>query len=303
MQHICNGIPAALEDFADDNSLNGEAIVNDAVAWFKNHKQDCYDHFWTGSDDLSGADYCAPEFDVFYVHPDWEPSFSASNALQVSIDNFKIGFDSKLNDSVIFTYHPEDLDPCTGPPDNNGLLPPFSEVEPDTITGFATNVSPIDVSGPSWQGEVISGTVNSSRQSWVGYREDPNANTLTLDGWSLFEDAPANVGTSTVRSEVKRFHIQMLGRNVVNIPQGARYFTAPQKSLLFALGGVVDDQSDYVTARNNADVEFYLRRPGGNGCSSTTSEPCLVNKPFRLSYTDNLGQHWEVDVASTVWAP
>lgn len=57
-----------------------------------------------------------------------------------------------------------------------------------------------------------------------------------------------------------------------------------------------------VTATNSSPIEFYLRRPGSKGCPSTT-ESCLVNRPFRITYDDLLGQTWEVDVASMTWAP
>ena len=92
IQHICNGIPAALAEFAHDNTFNGADVVEEAEEWFKNNRQACYDHFWTGSDDLQGADYCSSAFDSFYVHPDWQPGQTwSSNVANTSIGNFRVG--------------------------------------------------------------------------------------------------------------------------------------------------------------------------------------------------------------------
>lgn len=299
IQHICNGIPAALADFAHDNTFNGVGVIEEAEMWFKNNRQACYEHFWAGSDDLQGADYCSPAFDVFYDHPAWEPGQTwSSSVLGTSIGNFSVSLSSKLNDSVIWTYHQEPLVSCEGPVDNEGVLPPFSELDPTTVTGFATNAVGIDVSGPKWNGEVISGTANASTGSWVGFRA--GATELILDGWSMVEAASTEVGTSTLSSKVRSFELKLVGQHVV--AEDGRYFVLPSGDGLFALGGVVDDESDYVTTTNSTAIEFYLRRPGSKGCSSTT-ESCLVNKPFRLTYNDLLGQRWEVDVASMTWAP
>ena len=299
VQQICNAIPAALADFKSQNALNGDGVIEEARVWFKENRQACYDHFWEGSDNLKGADYCASEFDVFYDHPNWEPGFSASNNLaSTSIGNFSISLKSKLRDSVILTDHQEPLESCSGPVDNDGVLPPFSELVPGSIKAFATSNVGLDVSGPKWNGEVISGTADASSESWVGFRA--GATDLTLDGWSMVEAASANIGTSTVSSKVRKFEVRLVGQHVA--PDDGRYFVLAKDEALFALGGVVDNESDYVTTKNSSAIEFYIRRPGSKGCPSAT-ESCLVNKPFRLTYEDMLGQTWEVDVASMTWAP
>lgn len=298
VEQVCNAIPAALGDFAHDNFLNGQNIIEEAEDWFKNNRQDCYDHFWIGSDNFQGADYCS--FDgAYYDHPAWEPGQTWTNSTAgTSIGNFSIALSSQLAFEAIVTNHQEPLESCNGPVDNNGVLPPFSELDPTTVKGFATGAVGIDVSGPKWNDEVISGSARASTESWVGFR--PGAVELTLDGWSMVEAATTDVGTSTVSGKVRNFEIRLLGQQVV--PEQGRYFVLPSGGGLFALGGVVDEESDYVTTTNSTAIEFYLRRPGSKGCPSTT-ESCLVNKPFRLTYEDLLGQTWEVDVASTTWAP
>ncbi|MBV1862530.1 MAG: hypothetical protein KUG77_29175 [Nannocystaceae bacterium] len=169
---------------------------------------------------------------------------------------------------------------------------------PGSVKAFATSSVGLDVSGPIWNGEVISGIADASSESWVGFRE--GATDLTLDGWSMVEDGSTNIGTSTVSSKVRKFEVRLVGQHVA--PDEGRYFVLAKNEALFALGGVVEDESDYITTKNSSPIEFYIRRPGSKGCPSTT-ESCLVNKPFRLTYEDMLGQTWEVDVASTTWAP
>ncbi len=299
VQQICNAIPAALADFKNEHALNGDGVIEEAREWFKNNRQGCYDHFWEGADSLKSADYCASLFDTFYTHPDWVPGVTFSNNLaNTEIGNFSISLRSKLKDSVIFTAHQEPLESCVGPADNDGVLPPFSELVPGSVKAFATGTVGLDVSGPIWDGEVISGTADASSDSWVGFRA--GATDLTLDGWSMLEAASADIGTSTVSSKVRKFEVRLVGQHVV--PEDGRYFVLAKGDGLFALGGVVDEDSDYVTTTNSSAIEFYIRRPGSKGCPSLT-ESCLVNKPFRLTYEDMLGQTWEVDVASTTWAP
>ncbi|VAX40317.1 hypothetical protein MNBD_PLANCTO03-1552 [hydrothermal vent metagenome] len=292
-------MPAALADFKNQNTLNGDGVIEEAREWFKNNRQDCFDHFWVGSDNLRDADYCTSAFDVFYVHPDWAPGVTFSNNFaNTEIGNFSISLKSKLSDSVVVTSHQEPLESCIGPADNDGVLPPFSELVPGSVKAFATSSVGLDVSGPVWNGEVISGTADASSESWVGFRA--GATDLTLDGWSMVEAASADIGTSTVSSKIRKFEVRLVGQHVV--PEDGRYFVLAKGDGLFALGGVVDDDSDYVTTTNSSVIEFYIRRPGSKGCPSLT-ESCLVNKPFRLTYEDMLGQTWEVDVASTTWAP
>lgn len=298
VQQICNVVPAFLADFENQNTFNGNGVITDAKKWFKNN-QDCYDHFWEGSDNLVGADYCTSAFDTFYVHPDWEPGNSwTNNTWNTSIGNFSIGLRSKLKDSVVFTAHNEPLESCIGPADNDGVLPPFSELVPGSVKAFATSSVGLDVSGPEWNSEVISGTADASSESWIGFRA--GATDLTLDGWSMVESATASIGTSTFSSKIKKFEVQLLGRHVA--PDTGRFFEFAKGEALFALGGAVDSESDYVTTTNSSRIELYVRQPGSGGCPST-ADSCLVNKPFRLTYEDTLGQTWEVDVASMMWAP
>ncbi len=163
-----------------------------------------------------------------------------------------------------------------------------------------TSVAPssVNVSGPQWQGQVMSGAGNFAPGGSL--HRYLTTNKLTVDELLLVEDAPTTAGTASIQVPVDGFVLR-LAAPLVAPKVGSRY-SAPIGAARFLLQATMDGQGYYVQAQNSTTMQFYTVAPGVGLCP--TSVPgCLVSRPFAVEYVDAFGGSWDLDIGAATWRP
>jgi hypothetical protein len=307
IEHICDAPGVWLESAAHDFVGQGAEAIEGASKWFKDHRQDCYDHFWTGPDDLLNAALCDPEFDGLFDHTPWEPTESwtyvepITGLLIAEVSNVSVAPRSSLDESVP-QPPPSPAESCTLPNSNNGETPPLSlPGGGGTLVAPVAPVAPvsIDVMGPRFADEVITGAGAFGTDSALLWRM-ADAQTLAIERWTMVEHAATTVGTSSDRANVDGFKLDLLGALTATTIRGGWQLGA--KTALFNLIATVDGVGSNVQATNATPIEISMVDGGVGACPSRVAS-CLVNRSFRIDYEDAFGQSWELHIPATTWTP
>jgi len=304
IEHICDAPGVWLEQTAPDFVGQGAEAIEGASKWFKEHRQDCYNHFWTGPDDLSHTDPCDSEFDDRFNHTPWEPTESWAyrdpfTGLQIAaVSNVSIAPHSSLDEHVP-QPPPSPATSCTLPDSNNGETPPLSGAGGGgTLVSAVAPVS-IDVVGPKLAGEVITGAGAFGTDSALVWRMG-EADTLELERWTMVEHAATTVGTSSIRASVDGFKLDLLRAPAASTARGGWQIGA--KDALFNLIATVDGTGANVQATNATPIELSMVAGGVGVCPGRVAS-CLVSQPFSIDYEDALGQSWTLSIPATTWTP
>jgi hypothetical protein len=304
IEHICDAPGVWLEKAAQDHVGQGAEAIEAAADWFKSHRNDCYDHFWTGPDALYTADLCSEDFVGFFDHTPWEPGLTWAYVEPITgltlaeVSDVIVAPRSSL-DQVTPKAPPSPAESCELPNSNNGETPPFSL--PSTSGSVGSLVAPvsIDVVGPALAQEPITGFGELGTDSVLRWHTS-NSNALELERWSMIEDAPTTVGTSSITASVDHFKLDLLGpHSAVEIPRGWQLGAG---AALFNLIATVDGEGSNVQATNATPIKLHIVN-GGVGACPTHVGSCLVSRPFTIGYEDTLGHAWELDIPTTTWTP
>lgn len=302
IEHICDAPGVWLESAAHDYVGQGAEAIQAAANWFKDHRNECYSHFWNGPDALSEADLCSTDFDGRFDHTPWEPnltwSYEVLGVELAEVSNVVIAPRSSLDEDVPLAP-PSGAESCTNPNNNNGETPPLSlPGTAGTIVSPAAPVS-INVVGPTFADEVISGSGDFATNSVLQWRTN-SANALEIERWTMIESSPTSVGTSSVTASVDGFKLNLLGSHTATSITGGWQFGA--ESALFNLIATVDGIGSNVQASNVTPIKLHTVS-GGVGTCPTYVSSCLVSRPFTIGYDDTFGQTWELDIPTTTWTP
>jgi hypothetical protein len=304
IEHICDAPGVWLEQTAHDFVGQGAEAIEGAAQWFKNHRQECYNHFWTGPDDLLNADPCASDFDNRFVHTPWEPTETWTYVEPITglpiaeVSNVSVAPRSSLGEHVP-QPPPSPAESCMLPNSNNGETPPLSlPGEDGTLVAPVAPVS-IDVVGPELADEVITGAGAFGTDSAMLWRMG-DADTLEIERWTMVEHAATTVGTSSLRASVDGFKLDLLGARTAATTLGGWEIRA--KAALFNLIAIVDGVGSNVQATNATPIKLHVVEGGVGACPSRVAS-CVVSRPFRIDYEDAFGQSWELDIPSTTWTP
>jgi hypothetical protein len=304
LEHICNAPGVWLEKAAHEFFGQGAEAIEAAADWFKNHRQDCYDHFWTGPDALSTADLCNSDFDGFFDHTPWEPTETWSYVEPISgvlisqVSNVVIAPRSSLGESVP-QAPPSPAESCTLPNGNNGETPPLSSPGPSGFIVSPVAPVPIHVVGPKLGQEAISGSGEVGTDSVLQWYID-SANALEIVRWTLVEASATTAGTSSLRANIDGFKLDLLGSETASVITGGWQISAG--AALFNLIATVDGAGSNVQATNATPIQLYTVHGGVDACP-TDRVSCLVSRPFAIGYEDAFRQSWALDVPTMTWKP
>jgi hypothetical protein len=307
LEHVCDAPGVWLEKAAHDYVGQGAEAIEAAADWFKDHRQECYDHFWMGPDALSGANLCDPEFDSTFHHTPWEPHESwtyyepITHLVVAEVSNVVIAPHSSLDEHVP-QAPPIAAESCMLPDSNNGETPPLSLPGPTGSTGIlASPVAPVSINvvGPELAQEAISGSGDFSTDSVLQWHTN-GSNLLEIERWSMVEDAATTVGTSSLTASVDGFKLDLLGPETAAVITGGWEIGA--ESALFNLIATVDSVGSNVQATNAVPIKLYAVNGGVGACPATVVS-CLVSRPFTIGYEDAFGHSWELDIPTTTWTP
>lgn len=304
LQHVCNAPGNWLAAAADDYLGDGKEAIQAAAAWLSDHKQECYDHFWTGPDALQDAMLCSPEFDGFFDHTPWEPGESflytvpLTGLVLAEVSNIVVAPRSSFGQNVPLEP-PTPGEACGHPDGNNGEVPPFSSTGPVVDSFSPVAPGPMEMEGPELEGEVVRGTGDvglGSLLKWTTSHPD----ALSIERWVMTEALATTVGTSSFRMGVDRFKLA-LARPVVAkaVPTGWRIDPTAAR---FLLGATVEGRGYELQATNPSSIELYTVAGGTDACP-THAGSCLVNESFTLVYDDAAGQSWKLSVPAITWQP
>lgn len=302
IQHVCSAPGNWLAASADDFLGNGKEAIQGAAKWLNDHRQDCYDHFWQGSDSLFDADYCSTEFDGFFDHTPWEPSESfqytlpLSDAVLFEVSNIVVAPHSSFGQNVPLEP-PTPADSCSNPDGNNGEVPPLSTVEPVEESFAPVAPVPIEVIGPALAGELITGTGvfdTGSMLQWTTNR----LGALELERWVMTEAGATSVGTSSIRASVDHFKLALV-RPVTAKATTSGWHIDPTIAR-FALSATVDSNGYDVQATNSTSIELHEVTAGEDACP-TQFHSCVVTDPFTIVHEDEAGQSWKLSIPAITW--
>ena len=302
IEHICNAPGTWLQSIAHEHIGNGAEAISGAAEWLKDHRQECYDHFWTGPDSLFNANYCDSEYDSFFDHTPWEPSETFQYVLAgipvASVSNITVSPRSSFGENVPVPP-PTSAEACSAPPPNDGEAPPLSL--PGSTGSFFTLVEPIaaDVIGPEYNLELISGSGEFGTDSVLQWYTDGSGD-IEVEHWTMREQAATTVGTTSFISNVDRFKLVLMRpRTATAISGGWQLDTG---TVVFDLAATVDEISANVQATNSSDITLHTINGGTDDCPATIVT-CLVSDPFTIDYQDSFDQLWTLDIAKATWQP
>jgi hypothetical protein len=304
IEHICGAPGVWLERAAKDFVGQGGEAIQAAATWFKAHRNDCYEHFWTGPDALSDADYCSSEFDGFFDHTAWEPNVTISYQDPITQLVISEAFDFRIAprssvDQVVPKAPPSSAEACSLPNSNNGETPPLSLPSASGIIVSPAAPVSINIVGPELAQEPMSGSGDFGTHSVLQWHTT-STNTLEIEQWTMVERASTRVGTSSVTASVDGFKLDLLGSHTAAVVMGGWQLGAG--AALFNLIATVDGAGANVQATNATPIKLYTVS-GGVGACPTYVASCLVSRPFTIGYEDAFGQTWELDVPTTTWKP
>jgi hypothetical protein len=235
--------------------------------------------------------------DSFFDHPDWEPGFSATYAGS-TVDGIVVSFRSVLDEDAVQPL-PDAPDECFDGSGNDGVPPPSTR--PGSLGGFVSPTAdvPVDVVGPTWQSEVITGSGDFSDISSM-HRHVQSSGALFIDEWIMIEAAPTVVGTSSIEADVAGFQLQLVNAETVPVVGGGWGIAAG--NFLFHLGATIDGQGSAVLATNKDKITFFQAAGGVGQCPATVGS-CLVSRAFTIEYDDAFGGSWELEIPLITWMP
>ncbi len=301
LSQACITAGALLDALGDDQGIgSGGLALKKAAKELKSRANDCYSHLWSGPDDIAGqteVDSCSVAHNSFFEHAPFEPAFSVTYGV-FAVSDVVVELRSSLGNSVVAPL-PADPIICNDPRQNDGDLPPFSG--PGSAGNFLSPTAPIpvNVAGPQWSGQTMSGSGDFATASSLHRRFLSNS-SLLVDEMIMVEEAPTTVGTSSIQADVEGFILRL--EDPVTATLVGKYYSVSPGGARFALAASVDGQGSYVQATNSEKIQFYTVSGGFSGCPTSVPQ-CLANRPFSIGYTDAFGGQWDIDVASGVWKP
>jgi hypothetical protein len=202
-------------------------------------------------------------------------------------------------DQVTPKVPPNPAESCELPNGNNGETPPFSLPGPSGIIVSPTAPVPIDVVGPMLEKESIRGAGEFGTNSFLRWHTR-SSKELEVERWTMVEDAPTTVGTSSFTASVDHFKLDLLGPHTAVATSGGWQLGAGDA--FFNLIATIDGAGSNVQATNATPIELYTVAGGVEACPTRVGS-CLVSGPFTIGYEDVLGQTWTLDVPTTMWIP
>jgi hypothetical protein len=302
LDHVCLAPGNWLEALASEYTGQGQEAIEAAAKWLRENRQACYNHFWTGPDDLLNADYCDAQFDGNFVHDPWEPGESFVFAV-FGVPLFKVSdiiVEPRSNFGLYVPAPPPNpAEACEEPISNDGEAPPLSS--PGSTGSFHSPVTPVavDVDGPELNQEPVTGVGEFGTGSVLQWYTN-SSGELEIEYWRMTEHATTTVGTSSMAVAVSGFRLATVRHLRAGIIDGGWELDAG--SVVFDLSANVDGVSESVRALNSSPIELYTVAGGTDDCPTLVSS-CLVSKPFTLSYVDVFDQTWTANVLTATWRP
>jgi hypothetical protein len=300
LSQACLAAAALLNALGEDLGTGGGGLaVKDAAGNLRDAVNDCYNHFWSGPDDIAGlteADSCTVAHNQFFDHTPF--AGPGGTAGLVGVADVVVELSSRFGNNVVGPL-PADPVVCESPGENDGDLPPLSE--PGSLGSFVAPTVPVqvDIVGPQWQGQTISGSGEFATTSSL-HRRWASTSSLLIDELIMVEDSPTTVGTSSIHSDIGGYILRL--EDPVTATLSGKHYTVPSGAARFVLGATVDGQGNYLQSTNSQKIQFYTLSGGTAGCPSSVSQ-CLASRPFSIGYSDSFGGTWDLDVAGVVWTP
>jgi hypothetical protein len=304
IQHVCNAPANWLAASADGFFGDGKAAIEAAAQWLNAHKQECYEHFWTGPDALHNAMLCAPEFDGFFDHTPWEPSetfqyvLPLTNLVVAEVSNIVVAPRSSFGQNVPLEP-PMPAEACSHPSGNDGEVPPLSSLVPAGESFAPAEPASIEVDGPELAGSLVHGTGDVGTASVLQWTLI-HAEAREIDRWTMTEAAATSVGTASVRASVDHFKLALTRPVTAKALSGRWHIEADAAH--FTLSATIDGQGYNVQATNATSIEMRSVS-GGTGACPTASNTCVASGPFTIGYDDQAGQSWKLRIPTITWQP
>ncbi|MCA9709337.1 MAG: hypothetical protein KDK70_26070 [Myxococcales bacterium] len=302
IEHICAAPGAWLSRAALDHTLQGREAIEAAAAWFDQHRNDCYQHFWLGPDALHAIESCSSELDGLFEHTPWEPgrtwTYEILGVGVASVSNVRVEPRS-WSGAKVPQPPPSPAATCSLPDGNNGVAPPFPDTEEMGVLGKPLAPALLHVDGPLLGEEVVSGIGEVGVESQVRWAID-DGGSLSISHWVMTEHAPAEVGTASWSVGVERYELALIGtQRASGMPEG---WQIGAESAAFGLMATIEGVATSIHAVNASPLGFQIIAGGSEGCPSKVAS-CLVSGPFSIAHEDSLGQAWSLDVPSMIWSP
>jgi hypothetical protein len=302
VDHVCDLPGAWLDQFAlatlPGNGAN--ALSDAATEWNKKaRKQECFDHFWDGPDDLENADMCQTGAESFFVHADFEPSYSVTNTGS-TVSDLKLTFKSRMNG---IEAPPSEPDTCTNLKSND-QAPPFAGLGSSEPFFFAIDSVPFDVDGPTVEEEEITGEGEFSVSSFLQTKDTTTGSqSQEIVAWDLFEDGVATFGTSSMDGDAEVFRLRLMGpHQAYAATQGQVYWKKiPAGEAAFDAIARIDGVGYHVRATNSTDIRLLLVAGGTGACLASAYSSCWFHEGFSLEYEDSEDRTWTLEVPETYW--
>lgn len=298
IEHVCQTVVQML--WSKGKELDpGSSAFEDAHDWIKQRTQECYDHFWNGTDSLRDADKCTEGHIGHFVSDDWildEPFAGDLFGADVYLD--RVQLTTRLPADAVQAL-PTSPESCMLPDSNDGEIPPGTIA--GTSGAFATPVATYAASviGPAYAGQPIAGTGAFSTDSEM-HRYFASGGSLVVDSWTMVESGPATIGNSAASETVESFGLRLVDQLTPTKSSGIH--TVAPGAAHFGLSAVTDGHGYPLQATNSSKLQFVEVATGVAGCPVGTPK-CLQSRAFTIEFMDDAGATWELDIATATWKP
>lgn len=302
IEHICAAPGDWLERAALEHSFDGKMAIEAASKWFNDHRNDCYQHFWSGPDALDSLSMCSPDLDGKITHTPWKPgktwSYVIDEQVLATVSDVEIKPTSWLGTAV---PHPPPASPatCMLPDQNDSVAPPFPQQSKMGMLVHPVSPAPIGLTGPELAGEVITGAGDLGPESLARWTLD-DSGPIVLTSWMMTGSAPTEAGNGSWSVDVEHFTVALIGGLHGDATGGE--WEADAETAAFNLGAKVDGVAYSIQAANATPIQLQIVSGGTGGCP-TQAASCLFTGPFSIAYQDAIGQDWILDLPSVIWSP